>query len=58
MEFFFVLTLKYAFPRATWERGTAYLYTLMCYIEQNPPKANMVKDIVAYPYSSYHYFLK
>ena len=36
----------------------AYLYTLMCYIEQNPLKANMVKDIGAYPYSSYHYFLK
>jgi hypothetical protein len=35
----------------------AYLYTLMCYIEQNPIKANMVKDIKEYPYSSYHYFL-
>ncbi|HIC32497.1 MAG TPA: hypothetical protein EYO76_11320 [Flavobacteriaceae bacterium] len=35
----------------------AYLYTLMCYIEQNPLKANMVKDIKEYPYSSYHYFL-
>jgi len=35
----------------------AYLYTLMCYIEQNPLKANMVKDITEYPYSSYHYFL-
>jgi len=35
----------------------AYLYTLMCYIEQNPLKANMVKDIAQYPYSSYHYFL-
>ena len=35
----------------------AYLYTLMCYIEQNPLKANMVKDIEKYPYSSYHYFL-
>ena len=35
----------------------AYLYTLMCYIEQNPLKANMVKDIAEYPYSSYHYFL-
>ncbi len=35
----------------------AYLYTLMCYIEQNPLKANMVKHIEAYPYSSYHYFL-
>ena len=35
----------------------AYLYTLMCYIEQNPLKANMVKDIKEYPYNSYHYFL-
>jgi len=35
----------------------AYHYTLMCYIEQNPLKANMVKDIAEYPYSSYHYFL-
>ncbi|PHS38160.1 MAG: hypothetical protein COB07_09010 [Sulfurovum sp.] len=35
----------------------AYLYTLMCYIEQNPLKANMVKNIEEYPYSSYHYFL-
>ena len=35
----------------------AYLYTLMCYIEQNPLKANMVKQLDEYPYSSYHYFL-
>lgn len=35
----------------------AYFYTLMRYIEQNPLKANMVQDIKAYPYSSYHYFL-
>jgi len=35
-----------------------YLYTLMCYIEQNPLKAKMVKSLEAYPYSSYHYFLK
>ena len=35
----------------------AYLYTLMRYIEQNPFKAGMVKDIAHYPYSSYHYFL-
>ncbi|MEA2048857.1 MAG: transposase [Campylobacterota bacterium] len=35
----------------------AYLYTLMCYIEQNPLKANMVNSIEEYPYSSYHYFL-
>ena len=35
----------------------AYLYTLMCYIEQNPLKANRVKKLEAYPYSSYHYFL-
>lgn len=34
-----------------------YLYTLMYYIEQNPLKANMVKSLEAYPYSSYHYFL-
>ena len=36
----------------------AYLYTLMCYIEQNPLKANMVKTLEAYPYSSYHHFLQ
>ena len=36
----------------------AYLYTLMLYIEQNPLKAKMVKNIEEYPYSSYHYFLK
>jgi len=36
----------------------AYLYTLMCYIEQNPLKANIIKDIKDYPYSSYHNFLK
>jgi len=35
----------------------AYFYTLMCYIEQNPLKANMVKSTEEYPYSSYHYFL-
>ncbi len=35
----------------------AYLYTLMCYIEQNPLKANVVKELKEYPYSSYHYFL-
>jgi len=35
----------------------AYLYTLMCYIEQNPLKANMVQNMEEYPYSSYHYFL-
>ncbi len=35
----------------------AYLYTLMLYIEQNPLKANMVKHLEEYPYSSYHYFL-
>ena len=35
----------------------AYLYTLMRYIEQNPLKAGMVKDIAHYPYSSYHYFM-
>ena len=34
-----------------------YLYTLMLYIEQNPLKANMVKTLEAYPYSSYHSFL-
>lgn len=36
----------------------AYLYTLMCYIEQNPLKAKMVKNLKEYPYSSYHYFLE
>ena len=36
----------------------AYLYTLMCYIEQNPLKANMVKMLEEYPYSSYHHFLQ
>ncbi len=36
----------------------AYLYTLMLYIEQNPLKANMVKTLEEYPYSSYHYFLQ
>ena len=36
----------------------AYLYTLMRYIEQNPRKAKMVKALKAYPYSSYHRFLK
>ena len=35
----------------------AYLYTLMCYIEQNPLKAKMVNSLEEYPYSSYHYFL-
>lgn len=29
----------------------------MCYIEQNPLKANIVQDISEYPYSSYHYCL-
>jgi len=35
----------------------AYLYTLMIYIEQNPLKANIVKRLEEYPYSSYNYFL-
>jgi len=35
----------------------AYLYTLMRYIEQNPLKAGIVKEIADYPYSSYRYFL-
>jgi len=35
----------------------AYLYTLMCYIEQNPLKAKMVEKLEDYPYSSYNYFL-
>lgn len=35
----------------------AYLYTLILYIEQNPLKANIVKDLEIYPYSSYAYFL-
>ncbi len=29
----------------------------MRYIEQNPLKAGIIKDIVRYPYSSYHYFV-
>ena len=36
----------------------AYLYTLMLYIEQNPLKANRVKSLEVYPYSSYHYFME
>jgi len=36
----------------------AYLYTLMRYIEQNPLKANMVKELEEHPYSSCHYFMK
>lgn len=35
----------------------AYLYTLMRYIEQNPIKANIIKDMKNYLYSSYHHFL-
>ncbi len=35
----------------------AYLYSLMLYIEQNPLKAKIVKELERYPYSSYHYFL-
>ena len=34
-----------------------YLYTLMRYIEQNPLKAGIVKQLEAYLYSSYAYFL-
>ncbi|WP_457605300.1 REP-associated tyrosine transposase [Nitratifractor sp.] len=36
----------------------AYLYTLMCYIEQNPLKAGIVKRLEEYPYSSYNHFLQ
>ena len=36
----------------------AYLYTLILYIEQNPLKANVVKDLQTYPYSSYAHFLE
>ncbi len=36
----------------------AYLYTLMCYIEQNPLKARMVQRLEDYPYSSYHCFFE
>lgn len=36
----------------------AYLYTLILYIEQNPLKAKIVKNIIDYPYSSCHYFLE
>jgi REP element-mobilizing transposase RayT len=35
----------------------AYLYTLILYIEQNPLKANMVKSVDEYLYSTAHYFL-
>ncbi len=35
----------------------AYLYTLIQYIENNPLKANIVKDLKDYKYSSYHHFL-
>ncbi|MDD3592647.1 MAG: helix-turn-helix domain-containing protein [Sulfurovum sp.] len=35
----------------------AHLYTLILYIEQNPLKANIVKNIEDYPYSSAHIFL-
>jgi len=35
----------------------AYLYTLMIYIEQNPIKAGIAKDLTTYPYSSYSHFL-
>jgi len=35
----------------------AYLYTLMLYIEQNPLKAKMVKNVEDYPYSSAYHFL-
>ena len=44
--------------RSWYVTDEAYLFTLMRYIEQNPLKANMVKDIKEYPYSSYHYFLQ
>ncbi len=36
----------------------SYLYALILYIEQNPLKANIVKELEEYPYSSYHYFLQ
>ncbi|MBN2768429.1 MAG: transposase [Campylobacterales bacterium] len=35
-----------------------YLCALTLYIEQNPLKAKIVKDIADYPYSSCHYFLE
>lgn len=35
----------------------AYLYTLILYIEQNPLKAGMVKNVEECPYSSAHLFL-
>jgi DNA-directed RNA polymerase specialized sigma subunit len=35
----------------------AYLYTLILYIEQNPLKAKMVKNVEEYPYNSAHHFL-
>ena len=35
----------------------AYLYTLIKYIEYNPLKANMVKKLGDYPYSSYNAYI-
>ncbi len=34
-----------------------YLYTLIRYIEQNPLKANIVKDLKEYRFSSFQYFI-
>ena len=36
----------------------AYLYALICYIEQNPLKAGIVKELERYSYSSARYFLE
>ena len=36
---------------------TSYLYTLIRYIEYNPLKANLVKEMGTYPYSSAYAFL-
>ena len=35
-----------------------YLFTLIRYIEQNPIKADIVKNLKTYPYCSYYHFLK
>jgi len=65
MNYFIYFNKKYKRVGHLWQgrfkswyvTNEAYLYTLMCYIEQNPLKANMVKRLEEYPYSSYHYFL-
>lgn len=43
--------------KSSYVTDEAYLYTLILYIEQNPLKAKIVKNVEEYPYSSAHYFL-